>query len=254
MHLDDAQVQGLLHGELPRGGETAAREHLEACVVCRDRVAGAATEEAEVFALLGAVDHPVPAITVAAIERRARVPDTHRLKWAAGIALALGIAGAAYAAPGSPLPRWVSVLSGWVRAERELPQPPSLPSPSRASGVAGVAIAPGQRLVVVFTASQSEGVVQVRLTDGAEVVVQAPSGAATFSSDADRLVIDNRGRTGTFEIHIPRTAPRVEIVVDGVRRFLKEADRITAGETPSATGAYAIPLSLAHPRQRHGEH
>lgn len=243
MHLDEEQVQRLLHGELPRLGEIASRDHLAECVVCRDRVAVAAKEEANVFGLLRALDHPVPAIAVGAVEDRARVPDRRRLQWAAGIVLALGIAGAAYAAPGSPLPRWVSVLSGWMRAEPELTQTQSSPSPPQASGIAGVAITPGQRLVIAFTSSQTEGGAHVRLTDSAEVVVRAPSGAATFSSDADRLVIDNRGRTGTFELQIPRTAPRVEILVDGTRRFLKEGGRITANEVRGAPGVYAIPLS-----------
>jgi hypothetical protein len=243
MHLDEELVQRLLHGELPRLGEMTSREHLAECVVCRDRVAVAAREEADVVALLGAVDHPVPAIAVGAIEARARVPDTRRLQWAAGIVLALGIAGAAYAAPGSPLPRWISVLSGWMRAEPELTQTQSSPSPQQTSGIAGVAITPGQRLLIAFTSSQTEGHAHVRLTDSAEVVVRAPSGAATFSSDADRLVIDNRGGTGTFEIHVPRTAPRVEILVDGTRRFLKDGDRITANEVPGVAGLYSIPLS-----------
>jgi hypothetical protein len=243
MHLDEAQVQRVLHGELGQAGEIAAREHLAACVVCRDRVTAAAREEADVFALLGAIDHPVPAIAPGTIERRARARDTHRLKWAAGIALALGIAGAAYAAPGSPLPHLVGILTGWMRPERDLPQAPSSPSPTRAPDVAGVAIAPGERLLIVFTSSQTEGGAHVRLTDGAEVVVRAPSGAATFSSDADRLVVDNRGRAGTFEIQIPRTAPRVEILVDGTRRFLKEGDRITADQPPDARGPYVVPLS-----------
>jgi anti-sigma factor RsiW len=242
MHLDEEQVQRVVHGELPRLGEIEAREHLAECVVCRDRLAVAEKEEANVFGLLRAVDHPVPAIAVGAIESRARAPDTRRLQWAAGIVLALGIAGAAYAAPGSPLPRWVSVLTGWMRAEPELTQTQSSPSPPRASGIAGVAITPGQRLVIVFTSSQTEGYAHVRLTDSAEVVVRAPSGAATFSSDADRLVIDNRGGTGTFEIQIPRTAPRVEILVDGTRRFLKDGGRITANQVPGAPGLYSIPL------------
>ena len=242
MHLDEEQVQRVLHGELPGHGEIDGREHLAECVVCRDRLAMAAREEADVVALLRAVDHPVPAIAVGAIESRARAPDTRRLQWAAGIVLALGIAGAAYAAPGSPLPRWVSVLSGWMRAEPELTQAESPSSPQRASAIAGVAITPGQRLVIVFTSSQTEGDAHVRLTDSAEVVVRAPSGAATFSSDADRLVIDNHGGTGTFEIQIPHTAPRVEILVDGTRRFLKDGDRITANEVPGAAGLYSIPL------------
>ena len=108
--------------------------------------------------------------------------------------------------------------------------------------MAGVAFAPGQRFVIVFTSSETEGEAHVRLTDGLELVVRAPSGAATFSSDADRLVIDNRRGTATFEIQIPRTAPRVEILVDGMRRFVKDGDRITANE-PGAPGLYVIPLS-----------
>lgn len=242
MHLDEAQVQQVLHGELARAGEIAAREHLAVCVDCRDRVAAAAREEADVFALLSAIDHPVPPIEARAIERRAHTSDVHRMKWAAGVVLALGIAGAAYAAPGSPLPSLMRVLTGWVRPQPELPQTPSSPSPSRASDMAGVAFAPGQRLVIGFTSTQAEGEVRVRLTDSPNLVVRAPSGAATFSSDADRLVIDNRRGTATFEIQIPRTVPRVEIVVDGMRRFLKEGDRITANE-PGAPGLYVIPLS-----------
>jgi hypothetical protein len=243
MHLDEAQVQQLLHGELARVDETAAREHLAACIVCRDRVAVAAREEADVFAVLGAVDHPAPVIAVSAIEGRARAPDARRLKWAASVVLALGIAGAAYAAPGSPLPRLVGTLSGWMRPDPERAQTRSSPSPPGAASVAGVAIAPGQRLVIVFASSQAEGDAFVRLTDGAEVVVRAPSGAATFSSDADRLVIDNRGGTRTFEIQIPRTAPHVEILVERMRRFVKDADRIKANELPGEPGLYAVPLS-----------
>jgi hypothetical protein len=243
MHLDEAQVQRMLHGELGQGGEIAARGHLTVCDVCRHRVSAAAREEAELYALLRVVDHPVPAIGAATIKRRARAPEARRLKWAAGIALALGIAGAAYAAPGSPLPHLLGILSSWLKGEHNVAQTASPPSATRASDMAGVAVVPGQSLLIGFTAKQSEGVAHVRLTDGAEVVVQAPSGAATFASDADRLVIDNGGGAGTFEIQIPRTAPHVEILVDETRRFLKAGDRITADQPPDARGLYAVPLS-----------
>jgi hypothetical protein len=242
MHLDEAQLQRLLHGELTQPSEIAAREHLVGCAVCRDRVAAAAQEETDVFALLGAVDHPVPAIGPGAIELRARAPDAGRLKWAAGIVLALGIAGIAYAAPGSPLPGWVSGLTTWMR-----PSPgraPTAPDPSPAPApAAGVAIIPGEHLFIVFTAPQAGARASVRLTDGAEVVVRAPSGAATFSSEADRLVIDSRAGAAVFDIQIPRSALHVEILVDGSRRFVKQRDRITPIELLAAQGTYAIPLS-----------
>jgi hypothetical protein len=242
MHLDETQVQGLLHGELAPAGEMAAREHLERCDACRERVSAAAREEAEVFALLGAVDHPVPEIGAQAIARRAGAPSAVRLPWAAGIVVALGIAGVAYAAPGSPLPRFVRALTGWVRPKAEPATRPVTPASAAPAAVAGVAFVPGERLLIVFTSSQSEGAAHVRLTDSAVVVVRAPSAAATFSSDADRLVIDNRGGAGTFDIRIPRAAPRVEILVDGTRRFLVERGVVASSPAVAVDAAYTIPL------------
>ena len=177
-------------------------------------------EEAELFALLGALDHPVPQVDARAVIARAgqqrRSPAY--LRWAAAIALGLGLAGAAYALPGSPLRAWVRAL---VHGAAPAPtQPPD-------SGFAGIAVAPGQGLSVVFAARQATGTADVRLTDSAEVVVRALTGAATFTSGADRLVIDNAGSDATFEIQIPRAAPRVEILVEGSSILLKAGDQIT---------------------------
>jgi hypothetical protein len=241
MHLDEEQVQRLLHDELASPRAAEARQHLTTCDVCQARIAVASREEAEVFALLGAVDDPVPSVDVTAIERRAAAFGTRRLSWAAGIVVALGIAGVAYAAVGAPLPRWVSTLTGWLRADPERIQTSS-GLPSAPSALAGVAVAPGHRLVIAFTSTQTEGDVRVRVTDSAQVVVRAPSGAATFTSDADRLVIDNRAGRGTFEIRIPRSAPRVEIIVGGTRRFLKEGDRVAADGPADTAAVYVIPL------------
>jgi hypothetical protein len=240
MHLDEDQVQRLLHDELSsRAAE--AEQHIATCGVCRERVAAARREEAEVFALLGAVDDPVPSADIAAIERTADAFGTRRLSWAAGFVLALGIAGVAYAAPGSPLQRWMSTFADWLRPDPQRTHTSSAP-PSASSALAGVAVVPGQRLVIAFTSTQAEGAVRVRLTDSAQVVVRAQSGAATFTSDADRLVIDNRGGRGTFEIHVPRSAPRVEIVVGGTRLFFKDGDRVAAGGLADTAAVYLIPL------------
>ena len=175
-------------------------------------------EDAELFSLLGALDHPVPRVDARAVAALATRRRPAYLRWAAGIVLGLGLAGAAYALPGSPLRAWVRALVHGTA-----------PGPTQAdSGFAGIAVAPGQGLSVVFTARQAVGSADVILTDSAEVVVRALTGAATFTSAADRLVIENTGSDATFEIQIPRAAPRVEILVEGSSILLKAGDHLTA--------------------------
>lgn len=249
MHLDEERVQRLIDGELSRPAEASAREHLATCAECRARVDAAKREQAEVEALLRAVDDPPPGVDADAIaataEARARARRAGRLRWAAGVVLALCVGGAAYAVPGSPLPALVQAVVVWIGGG-EAPAPPA-PAPIETAEprVAGISVAPGDALAILFTSRQADGRVRVSLADGPEVVVRAPLGAATFSSDADRLVIDNAGPSATFEIEIPRAAPRVEIQVAGERIFLKDGERVTgaAGGTMDAPGPHVLPLA-----------
>lgn len=246
MHLDEEQVQRLLHGELLSGAEASAREHLAGCVDCRRRVTEAEQEEDEVYALLGTVDDPPPHVSAGAIAARARAPDFTWVRRVAAVLLAVGVATAAYAVPGSPLPRWVGAFVGWVGGRQA--SPPSARGPMQAPEprVAGIAVSPGQRLVILFTSPQAEGRARVSLTDGTEVVVRAPPGAAAFTSGVDQLVIDDQATSPTFEIQIPRAAPWIEIRVGGDRIFLKEGPRVTArasGDSTGAAGFYSLPLA-----------
>jgi hypothetical protein len=95
------------------------------------------------------------------------------------------------------------------------------------ASTAGVAIPAGRELVIVFTTAEPGSEARISPTDGAEVVVRAPQGAATFTSDVNRLTIDNRVAASTFEIAIPRSSRRVEIRVKNDRIYLKEGGRIT---------------------------
>lgn len=238
MHLDEEQVQRLLHGQLSRPVEESARAHVAECPDCRGRVALAEREEGEVYALLRQVDHPPPRMDAAGIAARARSFRVGRL--AAGILLAVGLAGAAYATPGSPLPGWIDSLAEWIGGG---PSPrASAPVQGPEPAGAGIAVAPGRNLLILFRFPQTEGQVQVTLTERTEVVVRAPIGAATFTTDVDRLVIDNHGSAATFEILIPRAAPRVEIQVGGDRIFLKEGPRVTTPESLDSRGPYVLPL------------
>lgn len=191
--------------------------------------------------LLRHLDHAVPRISADDVAARARVEGTRiRLRWAAGFVLAAALAGTAYAVPGSPLRGWFSTLAERFR-EEAVPNTDSALVP--VAPMAGVAIVPGPALVIEFTDLQQQGQARVTLTDGDQVQVRAPSGAATFSSDPERLVIDNRGSTAEFEIEFPRGASWIEIRVAGARVLLKERNRVTLTRGAAEPAAWSVPLT-----------
>ena len=246
MHLDEEQVWRALHSELAASVEPYIRDHVDGCADCRARLETARREEHDVYALLREVDHPVPSVHPGIMVAGAGAPRAG-WRWAAGILLALGFAGVAYAAPGSPVRTWVAA----VLARMSTPgHPPLVASPSAPSNsaMAGIAVAPGRALVIVFTSRQPVGEAVVSLTDSSQVTVHAPIAAATFTSEPDRLVIHNQGSSANFEIAIPATAPRVEIRVGEESRFLKEGPRITTRPPMTVpTGRYVVPLTDSKP-------
>jgi hypothetical protein len=243
VHLDDEQVARLLHGELGADTERMVREHLVTCQECRSLVAEAEKDEAEIYGLFRALDHAPPRVDASTIAVRAGTHRSVRIRWAAGLLVAAVAGSAAIAAPGLP-------VRGWLRAALERITPrtnvPQIATPRATSdaapGLAGIAVAPGQDLQILFTSAQSSGDARVSLTNDAEVIVRTATGAATFTSDAGRLVIDNKGSASAFEILIPRSAPRVEIRVGSARIFLKQNARITAAIPVSPEGVYVLPL------------
>jgi hypothetical protein len=245
MHLDDEQVQRLLHGELG-AVESSVRDHLDRCPECRSRLAEAEGEEAWVLDRLRRLDHGQPRVSLekvlAANPRRA--PAWGRL--AAGIFLGLAAAGVAYAAPGSPLPRVIDQIINLLRPApptQVVPAPPLSPGESRA----GIAVAPGNRLTIVLLEDHAEDTAIVSLTDSAEVIVRAVGGSTTFTSGTERLAIVHQGGPATFEILIPRAAPLVQVEVEGRRILVKESSRVTADVGPDSKGRYVIPLSDSAP-------
>ncbi len=203
----------------------------------------------DVIALLQTLDHPVPPVTAesvmiragAAAPARGRVPPLAR--WAAAIVLAAGAAGVAYALPGSPVPRWIAALTSRLEARPERQPREAGGAAARARESAGIAVAPGRDLVIVFSASTPGALARVTLGDGAEVVVRSPAGGATFTSDAGRLLIQGPGAPDTVTIEIPRGARRVEIRAGGARVFLKDGASIDTGAARLGDGDFEIPLA-----------
>jgi hypothetical protein len=243
MHLDDGQVARLVDGEL--GAEAGAvRAHLAECADCRAQAEAVGAEVDWLDRRLRALDHDPPAVTAAALARRAAASRVWwGWRWAAGVALAVGLAGVAWAAPGSPLPGLVRRVTAWaVGSGRQAPRNPvETPAVGDPGGEAGIAVVPGPDLVIVFGPSPSDGSVEVSLFEGAEVEVRGPAGAATFTAEESRVVVDRTAMAAAFEVRIPRSAPRVEIRAGTTPLFLKVGDRITAA-TPPVAGRYALAL------------
>jgi hypothetical protein len=243
MHLDEEQLQRLLHRQLPSRAARSVRDHLAECADCRQRFVNAERDDSEVFALLRQVDHPVPVVDPEALVARLRW--TRWGRWAAGLLLLVVFAGAAYVLPGSPVRQWIRSTVTWIGGSE--PPPSSTRAEASTLPVAGIAAVPGPRFVIAFESPESGGHARVSLTDGKHVTVRAPTGAASFTSAGNRLVVANAGTAATFEIEIPRTARRVEIRVAGARIFLKDGPRVTSDRPATVEGGYLIPLSPRRP-------
>jgi hypothetical protein len=241
MHLDEEQIQRVVHRELTPPAAAAASAHLGDCPECRARVAEAELEETWVQERLRQLDHPLPRVTAAEIARHAGGGARDWGRWAAGTALLLAIGGAAYAAPGSPLPALIDTLI--ARVERTPPTSSPEPAPPEQSdGSRGIAVPPGDHLVIAFPAHQPGGVATVWLTDDTEVVVRVASGAVSFTSDVDRLAIEHADSAVGLEIRIPRDAPRVEIRVGTRTVFTSRASRVITDGRRDQEGRYLVPL------------
>ncbi len=233
MHLEVEQIQRLLHGELDAPGEAAVRGHLAACADCRGQVEEAEREEGRILHLLRQVDHPSPVVHAEAVVARARRGAPRWGQWAAGVVLALVVAGVAYAAPGSPLPAWLDRVVEWVGGPAPAPGDP---------GPAGVAVEPGARFTIGFEAEQERGSAAVSLTDGSSVVVRRLDGTATFTAGVDHLAIANGGSSADYEIELPRNAPWVEVRIGARRVLLKDGPRVITDAPVDARGRYLLPL------------
>jgi hypothetical protein len=242
MHLDEEQVQRLMHRELG-DAEMSIRRHLDACSQCRDKVTEAEQVETWVLERLRKLDHSLPPTKVETLARPSRRRPRYR-RVAAVALLALSASGVAYALPGSPLPGVVHRLAQLV-AGGPRHQPGDRRGRPEGGVQGGIAVNPGKRLTILFPIALN-GEAIISLTDGDDVLVRALTGAA-FTSDLDQLSVEHRTAAPRYEIRIPRTAPWVQIQVGGHRLLLQRLGRVTAVVRSDAEGNYRLPLSLPLP-------
>jgi hypothetical protein len=229
MHLSDEQIQRFLHGELDARSKEALSRHVAACEFCARLLAQAEREQSEIFGLLCHLDHPAPRVDAESFTRKSGAFTVWGRRAAVFVAAA-ALAGAAYAIPGSPLPAWVKQVADWIDRDGGSDSPPAEKSPAiDRPTTSGIAVPAHERFTIAFLTEQTDGVVAVSLADGPNVVVRVLGGTATFTTDVDRLTIDNRGSEADYEIEIPRGASYVEVFV-GTRRFiLKDGDALAMG-------------------------
>jgi hypothetical protein len=239
MHLDDEQVQRLLHAELEPGDAAVLRAHAAACTVCGRRLEAAAREEEEIVGRLRLLDHPVPRLTAGEVARRAASPPA-AWRIAAGLALAFAASGVLYAFPGSPLP--ALVRGGAVARAPAAPRSAPPPAPPEAGRPSGVAVVPGGDFAIVFASPQPRGSARVRVVDGPELTVQAFGALVRFDLGADRVTVANAGAAADYEILLPRGARSVRIQVGAATVLRKTGGRIASPSTPDAHGTYVVPL------------
>lgn len=243
MHLNDEQIQRWLHDELDTPTRASLAQHLAECEACTRKIALADAEEKSIFDLLGHLDHPAPRVDAAAFARRRGAWVTWGRR-AAGIAVAAMLAGAAYAIPGSPLPALVKKVTQWATGS-ESSTPASSDSLATAATpvTSGIAVPVGSRFSIDFIVEQTSGTVAVSLTEGPNVVVRVFGRSVTFTTDVDRLTIDNRSSTADYEIEIPRSAASVTVSIAGRQMALKDGDTFASQLPLDARGRHVFSLS-----------
>jgi hypothetical protein len=242
MHLDDETIQRLLDPAVPASVSTRAEAHLRSCAECRSKLAEAKRDEAWTFEQFRHLDHPAPQASVQTIVARSARKFYGWQRLAAGIVLAIGVAGIAYAAPGSPLPGLFDRVIGLVRPARAPILPSSRIQP-RQPDQAGIAVDPGERLTIVLPSRQTPDTAVVSLIDGNEVVVRALGGTTTFDWQETRLQIRHSGAAARFDIAIPRNAHWVELKAGERSLLVKRDSQVTADVAPDSGGRYRLLIS-----------
>ena len=242
MHLDQDTLEKLLNTELHGDERAAAEAHLDSCAPCRELLVKTEREVGELDGMLALLDDPAPEVDPGdLIVRASRRQAPAWARWAAGTLLMFGAAGAAYAAPGSPLPTWIERLLGPDVGRDTEAQTATSPD---TDGVLGIVVPVGADLEIVFTRIQATGVAQISLADVEDLRVEVVGGTASFDSNVERLMIDSEGSSPDYSITIPRAVSRVAIRVAETIVFVREGGQVATNAELQDDGGYLLFLAL----------
>lgn len=243
MHLDDERTQRWLHAELDEPARQAVAAHLQACAECRAQVAAAEAEEGWMRSRLAELPDPRAVSSPAGL--RARVNAMRRWRWAATILLSCAAAGTAYAMPGSPLPRWVERVAGWISRRDEAP-PPTAPATAPAAP-SGIVLPVEPSLTIRLRGGAAGGEARVVVVDSGGITVRVRDGQAAFTSSAGLLIVQAGDAGARVEVELPRGAPLIRIEAEGRRLFQLRATVVETAAVPDGDGSYRLLYGGATP-------
>lgn len=233
MHLDQETLSRLVDGELTEDRKRRAEAHLAECAACSVRKAELVENDEMVSALLPHGDVPTPDVDPDELIRRARPASPRRmLRWAAALVLTGAGAGAAYAAPGSPLPAWLG-WGGDGQVERETPDVQAQPTAS------GLMLPLDQPLTVAFEGVTGPGAIIVTTRPAPGTSIESVRAGVSFGSDAGVITVSQREpSSGDFVLNVPPDAASVRVLLDGRQVWGFSGGTIETAMTESPDGSY----------------
>lgn len=264
MHLTTDDLERLLADELEPDRAREIERHLQHCTACVQSLDQARAEERMVFGALRALDAPAPSVDPDLVWRQARrgttdrrpdfqgTADAHRAArgrwvWAAVLVGLLISAGLVYTAPNSPLRLWLASRfeNG---APRRPPEAPGVSPETRAEdGSSGIVVTPGERYLVRFEAEQVSGRIRLSIVDRSDLSIRALAAGVSFVTDAQQLIVRNRGASGDYELQVPRDARELRVACGEQVLFETRGGSIDAAVPRDDTGRYLLPLHRGSP-------
>jgi hypothetical protein len=239
VHPSDALIDRLLHRELPSAEIDAVGQHLMSCEPCARRRSQLAAEEFEIADALRMLDHPAARGDLAAVIARSNAVRGARLwRLAASIAVA-AFAATAVAMPGSAVRSWLSRVRPRT-AEAPAPVASSPAAQTSAPTLAGISVAAGDSVAILFEEAQEVGRMSIALRATSKVDIRAIGGAAAFSVQTRGVRIRNRGSAASYEIVIPTSARTAEVRVAGRLVFASRGGTVVVAPPRESDGSYVV--------------
>ena len=235
MHLDLETIARFVDGELTADEMTRAADHLDVCEECAETFSQLSTVDDFVWEALAHADPEPPRVDAGSLigqARRRSVPSW--MRWAAALALTAVGAGAAYAAPGSPLPGWLG------RADSD-------PGPSETQGVeriGGIVMDDAEPLSIRIDVVAGRGQLVITTDTGQGIAVETSESGATFDSDIGRVVVVAGGTWGgDVLVNVPPTATSVTVALGSRVVWRQVADDVDTDIPEGPAGTYRMPLA-----------